>query len=268
MGRAVDPKKIKSAQRVLEVIEFFNENRQEATVMDIARAMGYPQSSTSELLGCLVALGYLHRDRYARTYRPSARVAVLGAWVQPSLFRYGRLLPMMDELAAEAGAAVVLATKVGLNVQYIHAVAADDAPQWQAGASGRLLHSAAGKALLSTADSDLVRKLVHRLNAEAEPEYRVFGDALLQDLREVRAQGYAASFDEPGGAMIAVLLPQASRQEQLVLAIGGPPAVLADRKDDCLRMLRGAVARHLGPVAVSPPARPAPAVTEPMRRFG
>jgi DNA-binding IclR family transcriptional regulator len=268
MGRAVDPKKIKSAQRVLEVIEYFTDKRQEATVMDIARAMGYPQSSTSELLGCLVALGYLHRDRYARTYRPSAKVAVLGAWVQPSLFRDGRLLPMMDELAVEAGAAVVLAAKVGLEVQSIHAVAAGEDTPWAAGATSRLLHTAAGKALLSTADSDLVRKLVHRLNAEAEPEYRVAVDALLQDLREVRAQGYAAGFDEPGGAVIAVLLPQASRQEQLVLAIGGPAAVLAERKDDHLRMLRGAVARHLGPVAVSPPARPVPIAPEPMRRFG
>ena len=50
MGRALDPKKIKSAQRVLEVLEYFTHDREEATVMDIARAMGYPQSSTSELL--------------------------------------------------------------------------------------------------------------------------------------------------------------------------------------------------------------------------
>src|SRR3954466_2294641 len=111
MANGPDPKKIKSAQRGLEGLEYFNDERQEASVMDIARSMGYPQSSTSELLSCLVALGYLHRDRYARTYRPSARVALLGAWVQPTFFRHGRLLPMMDELAAESGASVVLATK-------------------------------------------------------------------------------------------------------------------------------------------------------------
>ena len=168
MGSSVDPKKIKSAQRVLEVLEFFDDERQEATVMDIARAMGYPQSSTSELLGCLVVLGYLHRDRYARTYRPTARAAVLGAWVQPTLFRHGRLLPMMDQLAAESGAAVVLASKVGVEVQYIHTVtpAGVSAEAWTPGSHGRLLHTAAGRALLSTSDNDLVRKLVHRLNAE------------------------------------------------------------------------------------------------------
>src|SRR6516225_4571403 len=124
MTRALEPKKIKSAHRALEVLEYFNANRREATVMDIARAMTCPQSSTSELLSCLVALGYLHRDRYARTYRPTARVALLGAWVQPKLFRRGHLLPMLDRLAEETGLTVFLASKVGLTVQYIHVVTA------------------------------------------------------------------------------------------------------------------------------------------------
>ena len=96
MARSLDPKKIKSARRALEVLEYFQGDRTEATVMDIARSMGYPQSSTSELLSCLVALGYLTRNRAARTYKPTARVAVLGARVQPKLFRDGRLLGKTD----------------------------------------------------------------------------------------------------------------------------------------------------------------------------
>ena len=124
--RSLCPTKVKSAERVLEVLRYFNADRQEATVMDIAREMGYPQSSTSELLQCLVMLGYLHRDRFARTYRPTARVALLGAWVQPRLFRRGHLLPMLDRLAEETGHTVVLASKVVLTMQYIHVVAPRD----------------------------------------------------------------------------------------------------------------------------------------------
>jgi DNA-binding IclR family transcriptional regulator len=267
MARALDPKKIKSAQRVLEVLEYFNSDREEATVMDIARSMGYPQSSTSELLSCLVALGYLHRDRFARTYRPSARVALIGAWVQPSFFRQGCLLPMMDDLAQQSDAPVVLATKVGLEVQYIHAVAPQgDASRWTPGAKAPLLHSAAGKALISTMDTELVRKVVHRLNAEAEAEMRVSADALVDDLRAIRAQGYSVGAQEFGGGMVAVLLPQATAEEQLVLGICGPSADVAERTEDYVRLLRAAVARHLGPIAIMPPPVQAP-IAEPMRRF-
>src|SRR6185312_9132731 len=103
--RTLFPKKVKSAERVLEVLRYFNADRQEATVMDIAREMGYPQSSTSELLQCL---------------------ALLGAWVQPRLFRRGHLLPMLDRLAEETGQTVFLASKVGLSIQYIHVVTPRD----------------------------------------------------------------------------------------------------------------------------------------------
>lgn len=274
MGRALDPKKIKSAQRVLEVLEYFTDDRQEATVMDIARAMGYPQSSTSELLSCLVALGYLHRDRYARTYKPSARVALLGAWVQPSLFRHGRLLPMMDELALEAEAAIVLGTKAGLEVQYIHAISTtpEEAYYWSTGSKAPLLHSATGKALLSTTDPELVRKLVHRLNAESEAEMRVTYDTLAGDLKQIRADGYAVGLLEGGGGIVSVLLPQATAEEQLVLGICSLSKDFAAKTEDYVKMLRAAVARHLGPIGMSPPVQslpPAPVYTgELYRRFG
>ena len=267
MASGLDPKKIKSAQRVLEVLEYFNDERQEATVMDIARSMGYPQSSTSELLGCLVALGYLHRDRYARTYSPSARVALVGAWVQPAFFRGGRLLPMMDELVKEANAPVVLAARVGLEAQHIHTVS----PAGQGRASqpvapkAPLLHSAAGKALISTMDPERVRKLVHRLNAESDAEMRVSADALIEDLRQIRSQGYAVGHDGVVG-MVAILLPQAGPEERLVLGIRGSAAEVEERTEEWVRLLRSAAARRLGPVQVSP--LPTQVVGEPLRRFG
>lgn len=256
MPRNLTSKNIKSAKRVLEVLEFFNSERQQATLMEIVRSLGYPQSSTSELLACLVALGYLRIDYYERTYTLTAKVPLVGAWVQPRLFRSGSLFPMMDELAEQSGASVVLATKAGLEIQYIHAVSGTGKvePCWASGAKTSLLHSAAGKALLSITDVRHVRKIVHRLNAEAEPEMWVTADTLIGDLREVTAKGYAVGADEPGGAMVAVLLPQPHTEEQLVLGLGGPTIDLATGAEEVVRLLRAAIARHLGPVMVAPPA--------------
>jgi len=235
--------------------------------MDIARSMGYPQSSTSELLGCLVALGYLHRDRFARTYSPSARVALVGAWVQPAFFRGGRLLPMMDELVKEARATVVLASRVGLEVQHIHTVLPPGERQASQPVAPKapLLHSAAGKALISTMDPERIRKWVHRLNAEATAEMRVSADALLEDLRQIRSQGYAVGAHDGADGMVAILLPQAGPEERLVLGIRGPAAAIEERTEEWVRLLRAAAARHLGPVQVSP--LPAQVVGEPLRRF-
>jgi len=254
MGRALDPKKIKSAQRVLEILEYFNAERREGTVMDIARTYGYPQSSTSELLSCLVALGYLRRDLYARTYKPSARVAVLGAWIQPHLFRKGYLLPLMDELAADTDATVVLASKVGLEVQVFHVVApqAGDRIDIKTGDSTLLLHSAPGKVLLTTFGQEYLRKLVHRLNAESPEALRVRFDELTADLAKVRAAGYAVSRIDDERAMISVLLPQSGSEEQLALAICASPEAIAADEDRYVQLLRAAISRHLGLVTVQP----------------
>ncbi len=258
MFRSPNPKRVKSAERVLEVLRYFNADREEATVMDIAREMGYPQSSTSELLQCLVKLGYLHRDRYARTYRPTARVALLGAWVQPKLFRRGHLLPMLDKLAEETGQTVFLASKVGLTVQYIHVVAARDAgpPSLAEGSSAFLLHSAPGKTLLSTQDQDLTRKLIHRLNAETEDSsLRISFAVFARELDQIRARGYAAGAGEGDCAMVCILLPRtradATTDERLVMGIHGPSATIGENEEQLVSAMRGAVARHLRPVRIT-----------------
>ncbi len=262
MGRALDPKKIKSAQRVLEVLEYFNGDRQEGTVMDIARTYGYPQSSTSELLSCLVALGYLHRDLRARTYRPSTRVAVLGAWVQPELFRKGSLLPMMDELASDSGATVVLAARVGLCVQYFHAVDPQGTTSGlKTGDSAALLHSAPGKTLLATSSVDQVRKLIHRLNAESDESLRVRPDEMLAEIESVRARGYAIQLDGDT-AMVSVLLPQSSANEQLALCISAPRATVEENESQFVQLLRAAVARQLRRATSGDLAVPAASVVD------
>lgn len=243
MARSLDPKKIKSARRALEVLEYFQGDRTQATVMDIARSMGYPQSSTSELLSCLVALGYLTRDRSARSYRPTARVAVIGARVQPRIFRDGHLLPTMDDLAHEVGATIVLGNRVGLDIQYIHSVSPDGSElQIAEGASAPLAHSAMGKAALAGMDRNYVRKLMHRVNAEAAPDLRVPFETIAQECDATNTQGYSVA-SEHGGHMIAMLVSQRGAEESLALGMLLTDEQFKTDLDHFVQVLRGAVAR-------------------------
>ena len=147
-----DLRTIKSAHRVLEILEYFDRKHATATVMDLSRSLSYPQSSTSELLRCLTRLGYLHYDRYRRTYSPTARVALLGAWVEPSLFRGGAVLTALDRVSTSIGETVVLSTATGYVVQHLHVVdgTVENAVTEQTGHTESLLHSPQGKLLLSS----------------------------------------------------------------------------------------------------------------------
>jgi DNA-binding IclR family transcriptional regulator len=261
MTKRSEVKRVKSAQRVLEVLEYFTAERQHATVMDIARSMGYPQSSTSELLSCLVSLGYLLTDRRARVYWPSARVALLGAWVSPILFRQGTLLPMMDRLAQQTGAAVVLTSKVDIWAQCLHSVAhglhsvahglhsvahAGHHETPQVGARELLTKSAAGRLLLSTLEPDHMRKLIHRINAEITPETRLPLDRLLADIHAVSQRKIAGGRDAEGSGVIAMLLPQAAGAEPLTIGLHCATDDLAKNAGEYIRLLKNTLSDKTG----------------------
>ena len=61
---------IKSAQRTLAVLEYFQTHRRAAAVGEIAAALGMPQSSTSMLLKSLLSLGYLEYTASSRRVAP------------------------------------------------------------------------------------------------------------------------------------------------------------------------------------------------------
>jgi DNA-binding IclR family transcriptional regulator len=111
---------VKSAVRVLEILEFFDEVQRPANVVTVSEALGYPQSSTSALLRSLVATGYLQVDRRSRTYTPTDRVSLLGSWINPPLFAEASLPRLMRAITVRTGALVLLSARNGGYSQCYH----------------------------------------------------------------------------------------------------------------------------------------------------
>ena len=257
MAAALREKKIKSADRVLEIFEMFTEGRTAVTVMDVARALNVPQSSTSELLGTLVRRGYLVRERGERVFRPTSRVALLGAWVHPALFRNGSLLTMMDGLHDQTRLGIALCSRVGVSLKHVHTVGKLP-EELSNGAERHLLHSPFGHVILSTMFSQDVRLLVQRLNAESELDDHVRYPELADRLLEASKRGVASGAVMPGWSGLAVLLPRAIGEEQLAVGIVGRTGEVEARHDELVRCLRQAVSNHIGPRVASENFVPAP----------
>ena len=250
MALALQEKRIKSADRVLEIFEMFDQGRRSVTVMEVARALEVPQSSTSELLGNLVRRGYLTRQRGGRVFQPTARIALLGAWVHPDLFRHGRLLEMIDDLVSRSGLGVSLCSVVGISLRHIHSVGA--VPEvLSSGSERNLLRSPFGHALLSHRFGDEVRLLVQRINSQAAADDYVGYSELAPRLSEVSRRGSATGPVMPGWSGVAVRLPQGAGEEQLAIGIVGEDSEIEQRGDELLRNLRQAISSHIGPRVVS-----------------
>lgn len=187
--------KAKIARRVIEVLEYFDDNHREATVMDIVRRYNRPQSSTSELLSSLVDLGLLYKDPYSRSYCLTPRAALLGSAGQQGPVRDGRLVQLVDRLVAQTGLSVAVFGMVGLNTQIISLRTGSRGvtPSTRnifGGMQEPLGYSAAGWLLLSTVAHSRIDGMVRRLIAEAPEDRRFAAADMAATLKVCREQGH------------------------------------------------------------------------------
>jgi len=245
-------KLVKSAGRVLEILEYFDDLQRHSTVMEIADALGYPQSSTSALLRSLVSTGYLNYDARSRTYITSSRVALLGSWVNSPFFAEGAIISMMKEISELTHDTVVLGMRNGQHVQYIHVIQASSPARLHMtlGTARPIAASGAGYAVLSTLTDAEVTRIIMRVNAEADDgEPLIKAREVIAKLATIREKGYAFTCDmvTRGGGMIAAPLPRMAGQSQMIIGIGGISEVMRQREDFLAGVLRSQIERRFGP---------------------
>lgn len=238
---------VKSAHRVLELLEFFAEWRRPATVKDISQSLGYPQSSTSVLLRSLKESGHFDHDPRTGLYSPNIRLALTTAWIEEQLYTEQSLLRMMEMVLNRTGHTVMIGKREGSNVRYLHVLQATRAGSFTSkiGLIRPLFRSATGKMLLTTLAERDIGRLLQQANAhEANASDRIDVDSALQSRKQALLEGYAVSrgTSMPGAAALAVLLPTAKGSDPLTLSLGGPIQEIEQELSQLLEILREAVA--------------------------
>jgi DNA-binding IclR family transcriptional regulator len=185
-----------------------------------------------------------------KTFIPTLKSALLGAWINDRMIPSGTILRMIVNLQEKMKAVVVLGSRSGLTVQYIHVqkpVGYSPTRAISAGSVRPLLRSAMGQAILSATDPQLIPALVRRINAEERDKANLVKPAeFLAKLEKCRSDGYAYSEGAAtkGSGMVAVLLATPPHQPPLALGLGGPIPLLRGRKAPFVRALREFVERH------------------------
>lgn len=244
------PRAVKSAIRVLEVLEFFDRLQRPGTVVEIARGLGYPVSSTSILLGNLLELGYLQRAPDLRGYLPTARVTLLGAWMEPLFTPSGKVLRMMAEVGEQTGETVLLAVPIRDQAQYLHVVPGSTTRRMHIGSGTMrpLLGSGVGRLLLSAMPEEKVRNVVLRHNSGPDAfNQRISLAALQRDFAAIRSRGYHYTLRgaTPGAASLGVLLPMEFSGLPLAMGLGAWAREMRNRHKEYAGIILSAVERHL-----------------------
>ncbi len=238
---------VKSAQRVLEVLEFFAEWRRPATVKEISQTLGYPQSSTSVLMKSLTESGHFDHEPRTGMYVPNVRMALATAWIEEHLFSEQGLLRLMERVLAACGHTVMIGTQQGVHVRYLHVLQATRQGRFMArtGALRPLFRSATGRMLLTTHAEKDVALLLRKANAlETDPSLWVEVPAALLEREKARKEGYAMSMGTsmPGAAALAILLPVPQGRDPMTLSLGGPMREIKAERESLVALLNDSVA--------------------------
>lgn len=238
---------VKSAQRVLELLEFFADWRRPASVKEISQSLGYPQSSTSVLMRSLAESGHFDHEPRTGMYVPNVRIALATGWIEEHLFSEQSLLRLMERVLAECGHTVMIGTQKGVHVRYLHVLQATRTGRFLAktGSLRPLFRSATGKMILSTKPEREIPALLRRANAlETDPQLQVGLEEALRARAQAVQEGCAMSMGTsmPGAAALAILLPVPQGHDPLTLSLGGPIQEIENDRERLLALLNDSVA--------------------------
>jgi len=226
---------------VFEIIEYLDDFRGGLPLSEIARGLGYPISSTAQLLKCMCDIGVIRKDRSTRRYSTTPKLMMLGAVNSAPDWAKGSIYEVMDQLRAFTGETVSLGMRIGVSINFICNMPATNADQAHVpvGLTVPLTTSAFGRLSLAQMSERERQLLIRRLNAELDPRRQM--DGLNEELEKIRRDGYATTrgTEFEGWGMVAVMLPPA--EQSIYLGIGAPIEVIDSNETVFASALLGAL---------------------------
>ncbi|WP_148212020.1 IclR family transcriptional regulator [Thermobaculum terrenum] len=214
---------VKSAARVLDLLELLAEHEEGLTLTQICRALRIPKSSAHALIRTLLGRGYLAQGFQAGTYRLGPRTFEVGSAYMRSvdLIREGQ--EIIRQISRRCGETTHLATLDGQDVIYVAKEEGNNLIRMVSAVGKRFpAHgTAVGKMLLSGLSRDELLRRYPRSrplpklteNTITDPE------AFYRELEETRARGYALDHEESTAGLCCVAAPVYDAGGRMVAAM-------------------------------------------------
>jgi DNA-binding IclR family transcriptional regulator len=258
---AVDSGSVKSAERVLALLELLGERKTPLRLIDIVEALKIPKSSAHGLLQTLIAKDFVVRDELQR-YRVGMKLFSLAATALEFQDIRHIARPTMETLAKQLHATCNLAVLDGHDVLYVEKVEDPSNPVRVVTQVGTRLPAhvtSLGKVLVAELPEDIAKTWLRehtftKLTAHSRTSATAFG----KDLRAYRRLGFAMDqhefHDVISGFASGVRDSSGTVVAALSLTCLGSTAEAGEqaRIGQAVREAADEISLHLGDVAVGP----------------
>ncbi|WP_205529026.1 IclR family transcriptional regulator [Microbacterium halotolerans] len=239
-----------AAQRVLSVLDVFDQEHLVLTLSEISRRAGLSLSTTHRLVGELKEWGALDR-RDDGKYTIGLRVLELGSLEPQGLRLRTVALPYLSDLHSAIAADVMLSVRDGTDIVYVESLRSRRGAPVLTRFGGRWpMHATAtGQVLLAHAPLEVQNKVLGSDLRRFTAKTCTDGGDLRRRLGDIRGAGYTIVDEAITTGAVAIAVPIFGQADRVVSAIGAtirrgscpPESVLP-----ALSMAARAVSRRLG----------------------
>lgn len=231
---------VKQAANVVEVLEYFARRQSPARLAEMADDLGWPRSSTFNIVSTLVDKGFLYEPQPRKGYYPTPRWLALSQEVSHAEPLPPRFAELADGLARETGETTAISAPAGTTAIFVHVAESQQPVRYFAQVGDRvpIQASSAGRALLeqhSAAEREAIyRKIRFEAYSRTSP---TSPEAVEQELSAAKRRGYHQSNAEytPDLAGVALPLPGPRR---LSIVVVGPVSRCLNKRPETAAIMR------------------------------
>lgn len=235
---------VKQAANVLELMEYFARRKRPATMAEISDDLGWPRSSTFNLVGTIAEKGWLYEPRTRGGYYPSPRWLKLARVVADAEPLPDFVHALVLRIADETGETTAVGALAGTSAIFIDVVESRHSVRYFAEVGERVpVHaSSAGRAILAQYSIEERQAIYRRIRFEHFSDTTPMTiERIEADLREAAERGYHQSHSEyiPDLAGVALPLPLDARRLSIVVA--GPTSRCLERRPQTAAVMKNAI---------------------------
>lgn len=236
---------VKQAANVLELLEYFAQRQRPATLAEISDDLGWPRSSTFNLVGTIVEKGYLYEPRLRAGYYPTPR------WL-PLVQRIADAEPLPEvaaeivaRICRETGETTAIAALSGAYAMFMQVQESAHPVRYHATVGDRVpAHaSSVGRALLAQlapqARQAVYRKMAFERYSQTTP---VSVEMVESELRAAQDRGYHQSWSEYIPDLAGVSLALRICDRPLSIVVAGPVSRCLERRPEIAGIMQRALA--------------------------
>lgn len=237
---------VRQAANVLELMEYFARRKRPATLAEISDDLGWPRSSTFNLVGTIADKGWLYEPRARNGYYPSPRWLTLARTVAEAEPLPDAAHALVLEIADKTGETTAIAALAGTNAIFLDVVESSHSVRYFAQIGDRVpvYASSVGRAILAQQTPEERRAIYRKIKFESFSNTTPCSvEAIETSLNEAVERGYHQSSSEyiPDLAGVAVPLPLNHRPLSLVVA--GPTSRCLNRRPETAAAILASVER-------------------------